>query len=300
MKLTKLLSAITLLFPVVSVTAQQNYSVNAKVTDSKTQPIPVTARLLAAKDSSLITGALFEDGRVFLSGITDHQVHLKLTSLSFADTLIVIENNGQTAIELGTITMKEQQQLLNEVRIKGQIPIMQHGKNGSIEIQVPGTLLASSSTVAELLERSPGLSVADGSVTFIGKGDAIIFLNGRPVMYEQLAAIAVDQILKVEIIANPSSKYDAQGKAVVNMITKAHVQSGLLGSFTQQYSYTDFAGGESNTMADVNYSVNKVSLALVISVFFREITVKFYTQPEPDRQPQNTSDQTSQPIGNAN
>jgi len=262
MKFVNLLpNTLALLFFFFNATAQQNYSISAKVTDAKHQPLPVTARVLSATDSSLISGSLFEDGNIYIDQIHHQKILLKLTLLSFTDTIIAVENQGQTAIDLGTIVMKEQNQQLDEVRITSQAPLIRHGKNGSIEIQVPGTLLAGSSTVVELLERSPGLSVTDGRIMFIGKGEAIVFLNGRPITPEQLSAIAVNQILKVEILANPSSKYDAEGKAVVNIITKVQTDQGLLGSVTQQYSHTDFAGGESNTLFDLNYMKNKFSLA---------------------------------------
>lgn len=261
MKFVKLLSAITLTFSFFSTSAQQNYAVTAKVTDAKHQMLPVTARILSLADSSLITGSIFDDGHVHFAEILSSKVLLRLSILSFRDTTIVIENKGMTVIDLGNIVMKEQNQLLEEVRISGTPPLVSHGKNGSIEIQVPGTLLAASNTVIELLERSPGLAMTDGRITFIGKGEAIIFLNGRPITMEQLSAIAVNQILKVEILANPSAKYDAEGKAVINIITKTNIEQGLSGSATQQYSYTDFAGGESNTLFDFNYMKNKISLA---------------------------------------
>lgn len=261
MKFVKLLSTIALSFSFFGAAAQQSYSITAKITDTKHQPLPVTARILSAKDSSMISGSIFDDGSVYVTQILQPKILLQLSIISFKDTILVIDNKGLPLIDLGVIIMKEQNQQLDEVRITGHPPLVSHGKNGSIEIQVPGTLLAGSSTVMELLERSPGLSVADGRITFIGKGEAILFLNGRPITTEQLSAIAVNQILKVEILANPSSKYDAEGKAVINIITKINIEQGLSVSATQQYSYTDFAGGESNTLLDANYMKNKVSLA---------------------------------------
>ena len=261
MKFVRFLFAFSLLYPPFKACAQQGYSVSASVTDAKKQPLPITVRVLSAVDSSLITGAVFEDGKVYIPEIRQQMVLLKFSMLSFQDTIISIENRGEAAMDLGTIAMKEQNRQLEEVRIKGQPPLVSHGKNGSIEIQVPGTLLAGSSTVTELLERSPGLSVTDGRITFIGKGEAIVFLNGRPITPEQLSAVAVNQILKVEIMANPSSRYDAEGKAVVNIITKIHSEQGVLGAATQQYSYTEFAGGESNTLVDFNCMKNRISLA---------------------------------------
>ncbi|WP_221391940.1 hypothetical protein [Dyadobacter sp. NIV53] len=282
MKFLKLLLSIKLLSLSFFTNAQQNYSVTAKVTDISHQPLPVTVRVLSVTDSSLITGSVYDDGNIYISEIRERKVLLKLSVLSFSDTIFVVENKGELKIDLGTIVMKEQSQVLNEVQVKASAPLVSHGKNGSIEIQVPGTVLAGSNSVIELLERSPGLSVIDGRITFIGKGDVILFLNGRPVTAGQLSTIAVSQILKVEIIANPSSKYDAEGKAVINIITKARNEAGVSGSFTQQYSYTGFAGGESNTLADVNYMKKKISLAGnlgLLSGNSREILYTTRTRP---------------------
>ena len=60
--------------------------------------------------------------------------------------------------------------------------------------------------------------------------------------YERFAAIPVSQILKIEVISNPSSKYDAEGKAVINIITKKNIENGIFGSASQQITVSEFAG----------------------------------------------------------
>lgn len=241
--------------------AQKTYTISAKVVSVKAEPVPITIRLLSPTDSSMIQGALFENGLVSFSNIIRPKVLLKLSALSFSDTLILVENNPELHIDLGTIVMKEDNLMLNEVNIKVHAPLVRHSRNGGLEISVSGTLLAASSSVLEILERSPNLSISDGRIMFLGKGEAIIFLNGRPITLEQLSAIPVSQILKLEILSNPSSKYDAEGKAVINIITKTNTGTGLRGSVTQQFSHANFGGNETNSLADLNYVKSKFSLA---------------------------------------
>ncbi|WP_254412543.1 outer membrane beta-barrel family protein [Dyadobacter diqingensis] len=257
---TLLSTGVFMLFAFIA-PAQKTYTISAKVVSIQAEPLPITARLLSPTDSSMIQGSLFENGLVSFSNITRPKVLLKLSALSFSDTLILVENNSEPHIDLGTIVMKEDNLILNEVSVKGQAPLVRHGKNGSLEISVSGTLLAASSSVIEILERSPNLSVNDGRITFLGRGEAIIFLNGRPITLEQLSAIPVSQILKLEILSNPSSKYDAEGKAVINIITKTNAGDGVRGTVTQQFSHSRFGGNETNSLADLNYVKNKLSLA---------------------------------------
>ncbi len=109
---------------------------------------------------------------------------------------------------------------LNEVVITSQPSLLKYSSNGTIDVNVNGTVLATSSSVNELLGRVPNVVVAEGQISVLGKGEAIIYLNGILINYERFAAIPVSQIVKIEVISNPSSKYDAEGKAVVNIVTK--------------------------------------------------------------------------------
>ena len=75
-----------------------------------------------------------------------------------------------------------------------------------------------------------------------------------------MASIPVSQISKVEIISNPSSKYDAEGKAVINIVMKSNTMQGLFGSASQQVSASEFAGADSNTLLDLAYTKGKLSM----------------------------------------
>ena len=159
---------------------------------------------------------------------------------------------------MDSVIVKDQDQnQLNEVVVKSQSSLLKYGANGTIDVNVTGTVLAASSSVNELLSRVPNVVVAEGQISVLGKGEAIIYLNGILINYERFAAIPVSQIAKIEVISNPSSKYDAEGKAVVNIITRQNIESGIMGTANQHVSVSKFGGASYNTLLDFSYSKGK-------------------------------------------
>ncbi|PBJ06641.1 outer membrane beta-barrel family protein [Flavobacterium sp. ACN6] len=184
-----------------------------------------------------------------------------------------------------TVIKEKEQNELNEVIIKRQSSLLKYGANGTIDVNVTGTVLATSSSVNELLSRVPNVVVADGQISVLGKGEAIIYLNGILINYERFAAIPVSQISKIEVVSNPSSKYDAEGKAVINIITKQNIENGILGTASQQVTVSEFAGTSTNTLLDFNYTKGKFSFITNYGLQLgkgRELLYTTRTRPNPD------------------
>lgn len=166
---------------------------------------------------------------------------------------------------------------LKEVQIKSQAPVLKYNPNGNIEINVANTILASSSSMMEIMSRSPNIVITDGQISVIGKGDAVIYLNGKQITYERMTAIPASQIAKIEIISNPSSKYDAEGKAVINIITKINTEEGTIGSLSQQVTVSRFAGANANSLLDFSYMKGKLSLTGNYSLLIGKTRELLYT-----------------------
>ena len=182
----------------------------------------------------------------------------KVTDKSYYSDDVLFGKLLKSAQDTVIIKEKEHNEL-NEVVIKSQPSLVKYGANGNIDVNVNGTVLATSSSVNELLGRVPNVVVADGEISVVGKGEAIIYLNGVLINYERFAAIPVSQISKIEVISNPSSKYDAEGKAVINIITKKNIESGIMGTASQHVAVSKFGGTSTNTLFDFNYSKGKFS-----------------------------------------
>ena len=204
----------------------------------------------------------------FIYGLFFSSIEIKAQTIKTIPEKVVSENNE-----------------LNEIVIKRQASLVKYSANGTIEVNVANTLLSTSSSVNELLGRVPNVVVAEGQISLLGKGEAIIYLNGILINYERFAAIPVSQIAKIEVISNPSSKYDAEGKAVINIITKKNIEQGMTGTASQQITVSEFAGTSTNTLLDFNYTKGKFSFITNYGLQLgkgRELLFTTRTRPNPD------------------
>lgn len=248
-------------FAALKTNAQNISSISGRVTDANNGPLMGNVLVLSAADSVFIKGTSFMDTAFRIPGIDRKEILLKFTSLLFPDTIIKVIYNGQADINLGTIVVRTSKFQLNEVQVTGQAPMVKYNANGNVEVNVARTILASSSSVNEILGRSPNVVMDDGGqISVIGKGEAIIYLNGKRITREQMSAIPTSQISKIEIISNPSSRYDAEGKAVINIITKVNTHEGITGTVSQHVTTSDLAGTSTNTFVDVSYMKGKFSM----------------------------------------
>lgn len=210
----------------------------------------------------------------------------KVTDKSYYSDDVLFGKRFKSAQDTLIIKEKEKEHNeLNEVVIKRQASLLKYGANGNIDVNVNGTVLATSSSVNELLGRVPNVVVADGEISVVGKGEAIIYLNGVLINYERFAAIPVSQIQKIEVISNPSARYDAEGKAVINIITKQNIESGVMGTANQHVTVSKFGGTSYNTLFDFSYSKGKFSFITNYGLQLgrnRELLYTTRTRPDPD------------------
>lgn len=262
MKQTDLLKVVvfTLLLIPTLTSAQTINSIKGKVVDSKNEVLMGNAVALSVKDSSFIKGVSFFDEPFEISDLNHNEVLIKLTSLKFKDTIIHVKYNNNSKIDLGKIVIHSASVALDAVTVVAKAPLFKNKSNGTVEVNVANTILATSTSVTEILSRSPNVIVSENGVSVFGKGEAIIYLNGVQITGERLAALSASQIKKIEIISNPSSKYDAEGKAVINVITVANFEEGYKGSISEYYTVSDFSAPSSTTNLNLNYKKKKLSL----------------------------------------
>jgi len=137
----------------------------------------------------------------------------------------------------GSDAVKKQTSLLKEVTLSGKRPPVQLLADRTI-VNVDASVTNSGATLIEVLEKSPGITLDhDGNISIKGRQGVTITIDGKPVqvsgtdlnnLLNGLTAAEVDQI---EIIDNPSSKYDASGNAgIINIKTKKNRQKGFNGN----------------------------------------------------------------------
>lgn len=160
--------------------------------------------------------------------------------------------------DLGNIKLAVDAKQLAEVTVTGQKPFMQMGVDRRI-FNVEKSIVSQGQTATELMRNIPGLNVdIDGNVT-LRNAAPTIFVDGRPTTLT-LDQIPADAIASVEMITNPSAKYDASGgmAGILNIVLKKNRKAGYNGNVR--------AGIDSrariNLGGDINVRQNKVNFFL--------------------------------------
>lgn len=240
--------------------AQKIISIKGNVINDKQEVLVGNALLISSLDSTVIKGTSFFEGKFELNNLNESNVLLKFTSLEFADTFITIDYKGNSNIDLGDIIIKEATNQLEEVVLVSNRPLFKTKSNGTLQVNVENTVLSTSNSVQEILSRSPNVLVEEENISVFGKGVAIIYLNGQRIFNDQLTNIQASEIKNIEIITNPSSKYDAEGQAVININTKTSSLDGIKGRLSQNISTSDFSPSNTNTNFSLDYRKQHISV----------------------------------------
>jgi len=223
------------------------YSITGKALQKNNKPVEAGNIIaLHAKDSSIIKGDLFTEGLFRLDGLRESVLLLKITSLGFKPVFLPLRRtNSDSIINLGSHILTESKDL-DEIEIVAKIPLFENDGE-KIKVNVEGTNLGAGGTVLDVLRRSPGVLVnANDNVSIFGKGTPIIYLDGQLLASNEiLKSLPAEAIKTIEIINNPSARYDAAGRAVINIITKRGSLQGYNATLIQNTAYGKYLGSYS-------------------------------------------------------
>ncbi|QKJ63691.1 outer membrane beta-barrel family protein [Flavobacterium sp. M31R6] len=178
--------------------------------------------------------------------------------LGFKNALITIclvisgLSYGQNTTENDSISNK-----LKEVVVTKEKKMFTN-KNGNIKVDVANSILNSAPNTIDLLSKLPNitLSADKENITVIGKGNPLIYIDNQKVGMNDLTALSVDDIKTIEIINNPSSKYEAEGRAVILITRKFSKKEGSQTTLSEVASFKK----EFNNYLGINSSFKKNKL----------------------------------------
>ncbi|WP_352423775.1 TonB-dependent receptor [Proteiniphilum sp.] len=228
----------TIIFLVLSfipywTSAQSIQKISGKVLSEDGSPTDgYNVILLSPQDSTLYKGDFFLDPDFFIE-TNRLPVLMKVTSFGFRDTLFLVSSNIE---ELAEIRLASQSYTLNEVVVKASLPMFSM-KTDRITLNVEGTALSESGSAVDVLQKAARVRVEESGISVLGVGNAMIIVDGRELPASQsLGTLSSSEIRKVDIITNPSSKYDAKGKAVIEITTKKAKRDGFGAAVTSRMS----------------------------------------------------------------
>lgn len=264
----------------------QKTTLSALVKDAKTQAaLPfVNIALKTAKDSTFITGTITrEDGRFSLPDIRPGNYLLSVTYIGYLTIQQpVLVGQLSPFLDLGTINLAPETRLLGEVTVNARQEAVSTRMDKKT-FSLAENISQSGGSVLEAMKNLPGVTVGeDGKLQLRGSDRVMILVDGKQTALTGMGGqsgldnIAASAIEKIEIINNPSSKYDANGNAgIVNIIYKKEKQEGFNGriGFTgglgalwiKKSNYPDIraqyrATPKLNPSLSLNYRKGKVNL----------------------------------------
>ena len=255
----------TLIFLVLSGYLNAQTVVKGSVQDENNTPLEAaTISLMKGTDTVALKNTVSDkDGR-FAFSAPSGTYHLRVsaighTAISEFPLNIVA---GTKSMQIPMFILKKQNGELQSVAVVVKKPFIEQ-KSDRILVNVDASPANAGSSVMDVLEKSPGVSVdKDGNISLKGKQGVNIMIDGRPtymsgaqlaVYLKSLPSTAIDQL---EIMSNPSAKYDASGNSgIINIKTKKNKAKGFNGSTTLTYTQGEYAkpGGSLN----LNYRENK-------------------------------------------
>jgi len=252
---------IIILFSCAIGKAQQSITVHGTVQEqsSKDPLMYATVRIKDATAKLLAATITDEKGAFKLEFIPVDSATLELSLVGY-QTLVRTLSKSNLSINLGVINLQPDATLLKEVAINGEQPSISLKLDKKI-FQVGKDVLSQTGSSLDLLNGVPSVSVSpSGSVSLRGNSNVLVLIDGRRSGFTQgnaLDQLSADQIERVEVITNPSSRYDAAGSAgIINIILKKNKKSGLNG----QLSLVAGIPNETKITPSLNYKSSKINL----------------------------------------
>jgi outer membrane cobalamin receptor len=191
-------------------------------------------------DSALMKGITTDmDGVFKIDGLASGNYLLKIQSLGFKDyySAAFSLSNAQPEKKFPQVTIQQDVKRLKEVEVVAEKPFVQQQADKRV-YNVEKNITATGGTAAEVLQNIPSVSQdADGNISLRGGENVNILINGKPSTLaggdkaQLLQQIPANTIVSIEVITNPSSKYDAEGSSgIINIITKRNEKENLSGS----------------------------------------------------------------------
>lgn len=244
---------------------------NQKIIDA------ASVSLLKAKDSSLVKTAVADkDGNFIIENVKEGSYLVLATSVGHSKTYSnsFTISPSQLNVQVGTLQLVPSDKNLKEVTVVSKKPFIERKADRTV-LNVEASISNTGSTALEVLEKAPGVTVdKDGNISLKGKQGVMIMVDGKltylsgPELTNMLRNMSSNQLEQIEIMTNPSAKYDASGRSgIINIKTKKNKQKGFNGSAST--AYTQGIYSRTSNSLNLNYKNGKVNLFSTLSANYR-------------------------------
>ena len=270
-----IVTAVICLITLQAFSTETKWTISGTVQEQQTNESVAyaTVALYNKSDASLITGVITNDqGEFVLDKIEQGDYYLMVSFMGYKDYKVdpVTLDPYQKYINLGTISLEHNIEALEEVVVTSKTKAIKNTVDKQV-LSVSSNLLSTGGTAVDALRLSPSIQIdSDNNVKLRGSSNFIVLVNGKPTTLnaqDYLKSIPANSIKSIEVITNPSVKYNAEGGAgIINIILKKGVTAGFNGIVNAS------VGTKDKYAADVNINLNKEKVSYSLGVDWRDYT----------------------------
>lgn len=236
--------------------------VRGKVVDENKQPLPGAAVVLRA-GGQVAGGESTGPEGTFTLQAPPGTYQLEISFVGYQTWQKEVSLSENESLQLGAIALRPASEQLEAATVEAEAKMMEFNQDKRV-FNVGKDLTNVASNASDILNNLPSVTVGvEGEVSLRGSQNVRILVNGKPSGLigndpaNALRNLQASMIERIEVITNPSARYDAEGEAgIINIVLKKQKKAGLNGSFTVNGGYPrDFGAG-----ASMNYRKNKLNL----------------------------------------
>jgi len=218
---------ILLLSPLALILAgQETFTISGFVLEEPNIPLTFgEVLLLEAPDSTMLNFGSIEEGVFQLDAVKAGQYLLEIRALGFM--------TYQKQLELGsnqefTIQLQRSTAVLEGVTVIGKRNTVVN-KNGNLKFTIDHSSFVNPGSTMDVLALLPGVQLSNDrqSISIIGKGAPLIYLENQRITMDDLNALPIESIKSIEIVNNPSARYEANGRVVVLVTRRLNFSDGI-------------------------------------------------------------------------
>ncbi|MCB0373324.1 MAG: carboxypeptidase-like regulatory domain-containing protein, partial [Muricauda sp.] len=249
----------------ISTFGQEEFILKGKVFDGQDTPIPIGDVLLFdTNKDNLVMYTTLVDGMFLLNKVMEGEFWLEVSALGYkkySQKLNMTENREVSLL------LEEEVTELDDVEVTAlKNPIT--SVNGNLKIDVQNPIFSSMVDPLEVLSKLPNVQISPDreSISVIARGAPLIYLGNQRITLDEFLGLSVDAMESIELINNPSPKYEAEGQAVIVVHLKKNTDKGAMLSLGETLSFRQntnnylssngsFSNGKWNLRGNLNYNV---------------------------------------------
>ncbi|MEZ5024142.1 MAG: outer membrane beta-barrel family protein [Chitinophagales bacterium] len=226
--------------------AQENkISISGTIVEThSSQPLSfATVAVYNKTTNEIISGTTTDEDGKFQIVVNSANIYLEISYLGFQSKKIDAVSSSQNKLDLGVIKLSEDGQMLDEVNVRAEKSQTEFKLDKRV-FNVGQDLSSTGASALEVLNNVPSVNVnIEGEISLRGSGGVQVLINGKPSVLASddgnaLGSITADMIEKIEVITNPSAKYEAGGTSgIINIVIKKEERRGANGSISFNTGY---------------------------------------------------------------